>query len=59
MSDEPEVPPSEDFATLFAQQQSDPARAVGEMVKGRGPRIAAENRFVAVGGEGDAWGAPA
>src|SRR5207247_904707 len=55
MSDEPEVPPSEDFATLFAQQQSDPALEVGEMVKGRVIQIGAENVFVDVGGKGEAW----
>jgi small subunit ribosomal protein S1 len=54
MSDELE-PPSEDFATLFAGQETGPVLEVGEVVKGRVMQIAAESVFVDVGGKGEAW----
>src|SRR5215475_8936081 len=53
MSDEPET--SEDFAALFAGQQTSPALEVGQVVKGRVIQIAAESIFVDVGGKGEAW----
>src|SRR5436309_15832164 len=55
MVEEPETPPSEDFAALFAGQQTEPALEVGQVVKGRVIQIAAENVFVDVGGKGEAW----
>lgn len=54
MSDELETP-SEDFATLFARQETGPVLEVGEVVKGRVMQIAAESVFVDVGGKGEAW----
>jgi small subunit ribosomal protein S1 len=53
MADEQE--PSEDFAALFARQQTGPALEVGQVVKGRVIHIAAESIFVDVGGKGEAW----
>jgi ribosomal protein S1 len=50
MTEERETPPSEDFATLFAGQETGPALEVGEVVKGRVVQIAAESVFVYVGG---------
>src|SRR5262249_44606127 len=47
--------PSEDFATLFARQQTGPAIEVGQTVKGRVIQITAEHVFVDVGGKGEAW----
>src|SRR3989442_3487647 len=47
--------PSEDFAAMFAREQTDPALEVGQVVKGRVIQIAAENVFVDVGGKGEAW----
>ena len=55
MSDEPETPPSEDFAAMFANQQTGPVLEVGQVVKGRVIQIAAEAVFVDVGGKGEAW----
>jgi small subunit ribosomal protein S1 len=52
MSDERET---EDFATLFANQQTGPALEVGQVVRGRVIQIAAESVFVDVGGKGEAW----
>jgi small subunit ribosomal protein S1 len=46
---------SEDFAALFAHQQTGPALEVGQVVKGRVIHIAAESIFVDVGGKGEAW----
>src|SRR2546426_3475145 len=46
---------SEDFAALFAGQQTGPALEVGQVVKGRVIHIAAESIFVDVGGKGEAW----
>src|SRR5207247_9763108 len=46
MSDEPEVPPSEAFATLFDHKQIDHALEVGERGKGRVIQIGAENASV-------------
>src|SRR5436190_20761412 len=51
MSDEA----SEDFATLFAGQETGPAHEVGQVVKGRVIQITAEHVFVDVGGKGEAW----
>jgi len=53
MSDEQES--TEDFAALFARQQTTPALATGQVVKGRVIQIAAEHVFVDVGGKGEAW----
>ncbi len=47
--------PSEDFATLFAREQTGPALEVGQVVKGRVILVGAENIFVDVGGKGEAW----
>src|SRR5713101_6813513 len=55
MTEESETPASEDFATLFAGQETGPALEVGEVVKGRIFHITAENVFVDVGGKGEAW----
>ena len=55
MSEEPETPPSEDFAALFAREQSEPELEVGQVVKGRVILIGAESVFVDVGGKGEAW----
>ena len=55
MTEESETPASEDFATLFAGQETGPALEVGEVVKGRVVQIAAESVFVDVGGKGEAW----
>jgi len=55
MTDERETPPSEDFAALFANQQTGPALEVGQAVRGRVIQIAAESVFVDVGGKGEAW----
>jgi small subunit ribosomal protein S1 len=55
MSEEPETPASEDFATLFARAESGSALEVGDVVKGRVIQIGAENVFVDVGGRGEAW----
>jgi len=53
MSEEPES--SEDFAALFARQQTGRPLEVGQVVKGRVIHIAAESVFVDVGGKGEAW----
>src|SRR5438552_110096 len=53
MSEEPL--PSEDFATMFARQETGPTLEVGQVVKGRVIQIDAENVFVDVGGKGEAW----
>jgi small subunit ribosomal protein S1 len=53
MADEHE--PTEDFAALFARQQTGPVLEVGQVVKGRVIHIAAESVFVDVGGKGEAW----
>ena len=55
MTEERDPPPSEDFAALFAGQETGPALEVGEVVKGRVIQIAAESVFVDVGGKGEAW----
>jgi small subunit ribosomal protein S1 len=55
MTDDPEASPSEDFATLFASQQTGPAVHVGQAVRGRVIQIAAESVFVDIGGKGEAW----
>jgi small subunit ribosomal protein S1 len=55
MSEERETPASEDFAAMFANQQTGPALEVGQVVKGRVIQIAAEAVFVDVGGKGEAW----
>ena len=55
MSDEPETPPSEDFATLFAREGIGPVLEVGQVVKGKVIHIGAESVFVDVGGKGEAW----
>lgn len=55
MTEESETPASEDFATLFAGQETGPPLEVGEVVKGRVVQIAAESVFVDVGGKGEAW----
>jgi ribosomal protein S1 len=55
MTEEGETPASEDFAALFAGQETGPPLEVGEVVKGRVVQIAAENVFVDVGGKGEAW----
>jgi small subunit ribosomal protein S1 len=47
--------PSEDFAAMFAGEQTGPALEVGQVVKGRVILVAAENVFVDVGGKGEAW----
>jgi len=47
--------PAEDFATLFARQETGPALEVGQVVKGRVIQITAEHVFVDVGGKGEAW----
>src|SRR6185369_6342377 len=46
---------SEDFASMFARQQTGPSLAMGQVVKGRVIQIAAEHVFVDVGGKGEAW----
>jgi small subunit ribosomal protein S1 len=51
MSDES----SEDFAEMFARQETGPAVEVGQVVKGRVIQITAEHVFVDVGGKGEAW----
>jgi small subunit ribosomal protein S1 len=48
-------PSSEDFATLFAQQEAKPALHVGQVVKGRVIHIGAEGVFIDAGGKGEAW----
>src|SRR5438552_17657300 len=53
MSEEPL--PSEDFATMFARQETGPTLEVGQVVKGRIIQITAEHVFVDVGGKGEAW----
>jgi small subunit ribosomal protein S1 len=55
MTEERETPASEDFATLFAGQETGSVLEVGEVVKGRVVQIAAESVFVDVGGKGEAW----
>lgn len=57
MNDEHETP--EDFATLFAREETGPAMEVGQVVKGRVIQITAESVFVDVGGKGEAWMDPA
>lgn len=57
MNDEHETP--EDFATLFAREETGPAMEVGQVVKGRVIQITAESVFVGVGGKGEAWMDPA
>ena len=52
---EEQIPPSEDFAALFAQEGPRPALEVGQIVKGRVIHVAAESVFVDVGGKGEAW----
>ncbi len=54
MTEERDPLPSEDFATLFAGQETGSSLEVGEVVKGRVVQIAAENVFVDVGGKGEA-----
>jgi len=46
---------SEDFATLFAGQQTGPAIEIGQPVKGRVIQITTEHVFVDIGGKGEAW----
>jgi small subunit ribosomal protein S1 len=46
---------AEDFAAMFARQQTTRALATGQVVKGRVIHIAAEHVFVDVGGKGEAW----
>jgi small subunit ribosomal protein S1 len=53
MTDEHDA--SEDFASMFASQQTGPSLAMGQVVKGRVIQIAAEHVFVDVGGKGEAW----
>lgn len=55
MSEERETPASEDFAAMFANQQTGPVLEVGQVVKGRVIQIAAEAVFIDVGGKGEAW----
>jgi small subunit ribosomal protein S1 len=55
MTEEREPPSSEDFATLFAREQSRPALEIGQVVTGRVIHIGAESVFVDVGGKGEAW----
>ncbi|MEW6297797.1 MAG: S1 RNA-binding domain-containing protein [Thermodesulfobacteriota bacterium] len=55
MSNEHEhAAPQEDFATLFAQQQTGPALAEGQVVTGRVIHIGADSIFVEVPGKGEA-----
>src|SRR6266508_4475538 len=53
MTDEHDA--TEDFATLFARQETSRALEMGQVVKGRVIQIAAESVFVDVGGKGEAW----
>jgi small subunit ribosomal protein S1 len=56
MAEEPETPASEDFAALFARQETGPALEVGQVVKGRVIHVTAGSVFVEVGGgKGEAW----
>jgi small subunit ribosomal protein S1 len=55
MTEERETPPSEDFATLLAREQSRPALEIGQVVTGRVIQIGAESVFVDVGGKGEGW----
>lgn len=55
VTEDRDTPPSEDFAALFAGQQTGPALQVGQVVKGRIIHIGAESVFVDVGGKGEAW----
>jgi small subunit ribosomal protein S1 len=55
MSEERETPPPEDFAAMFANQQTGPVLEVGQVVRGRVIQITAESVFVDVGGKGEAW----
>jgi small subunit ribosomal protein S1 len=59
MTEEREPPESEDFAALFAHEQTRPALEVGQIVKGRVIHVGAESVFVDVGGKGEAWIDPA
>src|SRR6267378_3959486 len=45
----------EDFAAMFASEQTGPALERGQVVKGRVIQITAEHVFVDVGGKGEAW----
>src|SRR5688500_12966133 len=55
MTEDRDVPPSEDFATLFAREAARTRLEVGQVVKGRVIQIGAESVFVDVGGKGEAW----
>ncbi len=55
MTEEPETPPAEDFATMFAREETGPPLEVGQVVKGRVIHIVGDNVFVDVGGKGEAW----
>ena len=55
MPDDPQLQPSEDFATLFAGQEALRPLQVGEPVRGRVIHVTAESVFVDVGGKGEAW----
>jgi small subunit ribosomal protein S1 len=59
MTEEREPPESEDFAAMFAHEQTKPALEVGQIVKGRVIHVGAESVFVDVGGKGEAWIDPA
>jgi small subunit ribosomal protein S1 len=59
MTEEREPPESEDFAALFAHEQTRPSLEVGQIVKGRVIHVGAESVFVDVGGKGEAWIDPA
>jgi small subunit ribosomal protein S1 len=54
MSDEPEPPAHDDFATLFARAGTGPSLDVGQVVRGRIIQIGAETVFVDVQGKGEA-----
>ncbi|MGE0825790.1 MAG: S1 RNA-binding domain-containing protein [Candidatus Binatia bacterium] len=54
MSEEQGVATQEDFATLFAQQQTGPALESGQVVKGRVLQIGADSVFVEIPGKGEA-----
>jgi small subunit ribosomal protein S1 len=52
---EEQIPPPEDFATLFAREGASPTLQVGQIAKGRVIHVTAESVFVDVGGKGEAW----
>ena len=55
MSDEQnQAVPQEDFATLFAREQTGPALSEGQVVKGRVIHIGADSVFVDIQGKGEA-----